>query len=532
MYRFKYTFPFVLFLIVIPFKTLLAQNTVTDTTEADTANRSELDIKYDSILSKAAAFLSASAYDEAISSYKQAAALKPAEAYSYKMINYAEDISAKQKHADDLKRRAKIKDDLTRANNAIAVKSWDSAKTIFGEILTLKPEKADQDYAKSKIEAIDLELQRIAARVSPKPEPVAVVIPKNRREARAMRKIAERNAKFGPVSTAATPQIQQQVPAQANNAAVSMAPKVIQQKPAADTLPDRTRTAAAPTAQIRQKPSETSLPQKPVAAPTTQTIQKPTETVFSEQTAPAVKQTTQTSIETQSRDKDRSTSPATQKPVETSLPGKIENAAPVVQQTTQKQAETSLPQKTPAAVPAIQQSTQRPVENPLPKRTANVVVQAKQTAQKPTQTSLPQTTAATAPLSKEVSSAPAVLPSINLVDSSDYIKLTCQDISFIGANAYIKVLIQNYSSTASFPTDTLQVSIKKNNGTIRKLDQRFISSFPVITPLNENVFVSFADASAGIDPDDVFILEMRNKIKKTKLALQIPWSVYQQQKNL
>jgi hypothetical protein len=109
--------------------------------------------------------------------------------------------------------------------------------------------------------------------------------------------------------------------------------------------------------------------------------------------------------------------------------------------------------------------------------------------------------------------------------------LICQDISFIGTNAYIKVLVQNNSDSINFLTDTLQVLIKKNNGVVKKLDQRFISNFPIVKPQNELVLVYFADASIAVDPDDIFILQMEDKLKQTKLMIQVPWSLYKQQKS-
>ena len=544
MAKYKLIFLYILFAIIIPSKALLAQNVTPDTadTEIDTTVKSELDIKYDSVLSKAALSLSASAYNDAIAFYKLASTLKPANVYPYKMIIYAEDLAFKQKRADDLKRKAKIRDDLSKANNEIDKKSWDSAKFFFNEVLSLNPQKTDQDYAKSKIEAIDLELARIAARIPPKPAPVVVVVPKNRREARAMRKMAERNAKLPPALTASASQVQTQIATQAANTAAPSATEVVQQKPAADTLRKQIAVAAPVTNQTIQKPTETSVPQNTVtAAPATnKTVQKPTENSVLQKTISAAPTADQ----------------AGQKPAETLISQKTEVAVPATNQTVQKPTETPAPQKTVAAALSTNQMAQKPTETPAPQKTIAATPVTNQTAQKPTQVSVPQkiVTAApavkdtqpgraetalpqaaagtTSPLSEGLSSSPAMSSAMNLVDSIDYIKLICQDISFIGSNAYIKVLIQNYSTTSSFLTDTLQVSLKKNNGALKKLDQRFISSFPVITPLGESIFVSFADASVGVDPDDIFILEMRDKTKKTKLALQIPWAVYKQQKNL
>lgn len=180
----------------MPFKVILGQDI-----ESDTAVQSELDIKYDSILAKATSSLTASAYQQSINYYKEASALKPAETYPYKMINYVQDLADKQKRSDDLRRKAQIKNDLIRANQAVLDRRWDSAKFLFNEILTLEPDKADMDYAKAKIAAIDLELERIAQRTPPPKEaPPVVIPPKNRREARAQRKIAERNASIALVS--------------------------------------------------------------------------------------------------------------------------------------------------------------------------------------------------------------------------------------------------------------------------------------------------------------------------------------------
>ena len=321
MYRQKHLFFCILLLIVMPCTAVLAQDEDTDTTVL-----TELDIKYDSILSKATSALTAENYQQAVTYYKDANALKPTETFPLKMIRYVEEITVRQKRADDLKRKTQIRDDLSRANRAIANKNWDSASFLFKEILTLQPEKAEEDYAKSKIDAIDLELKRIALRTPPKLEPVIVVLPKNRREVRAQRKIAQRN----------------------------------------------TMLAANPA---------NPLPQKPVAV------------------------------------------------------------APAVNQTQQKPVQTPLPQKPVAVAPAINQTEQRPAQTPLPQ--TNVAVAA--------------------PLTKEIPN----LSSLKLSDSTDDRKLICQDITFIGTNAYIKVLIQNYSSTTNFSTDTLQVSIKKNNGTIK-----------------------------------------------------------------
>ncbi|HKG67460.1 MAG TPA: hypothetical protein VKA92_01230, partial [Segetibacter sp.] len=198
-----------------------------------------------------------------------------------------------------------------------------------------------------------------------------------------------------------------------------------------------------------------------------------------------------------------------------------------------------------------QRSTEASLQN---RKVAADTRSTKKVLQKPTEALLPdRKVAVSTPSTTEISPAAAPLaekkedklmtptenmdekstgvPLLNLVDSSNYVKLICQDISFIGTNAYIKMLVQNNSDSVNFLTDTLQVSIKKNNGAVKKLDQRFISNFPVVKPQNELVLVYFADASIAVEPDDIFILQMEDKLKQTKLMIQVPWSLYKQHKS-
>jgi hypothetical protein len=579
----------ILFLTAIPCELIIAQQASADSTAIN-----ELEDKYDSVITKAALALTGAQYNEASGYYKEASLLKPMETYPLKMIRYVQNImtetAEKQKLADELKRRAQVKDYLNKANNAILAARWDSARILFSEILTLHPEKTDADYAKSKIEAIDLELKRIVLRTPPKQEPIVIAPPKNRSEARARRKLAERNAIIAAASAKQAPQTQ--APLQPKNGAVTPAARETFQKPTAAPLPQRPAAANAPVKQVPAIPAPSRLPvknvavaapaarevtQKPIqttppvtnvaiaAQPTKEAYQKPVQTTASAPgvtvTAPAVQETLQKPIQTTPLTADaaaatQATKEAYRPPVQTTAPAKsVTIAAPAVKEIPQKPIQITSPNTNPAAsastnteVPQRSTETQSPVihvpvavppttkaapqkatEMPLPSAKIPAAAPAvNEVPQQSTETSSPERNGA-APLTKEVSTDAS---SLKLSDSSNYIKLICKDISFIGTNAYVKVLIQNYSSTESFTADTLQVSIRKNNGTVKKLDQRFISSFPVVTPLQETILVAFTDASAGVEPDDVFILEMRNRKDKTTLALQIPWALYQQQKNL
>jgi len=610
----KYVVLCIILSLLMPCKIILGQNV-----ESDTAVQSELDIKYDSVLGKAAAALTASAYQQSIDYYKEASALKPGESYAYKMINYVQDLAVKQKRADDLKRKAQIKDDLTKANQSIADKKWDSAKILFNRVLALKPEKADEEFAKSKVEAIDLELQRIALRTPVKEEPKPVYVPKNRSEARAFRKLAERNAMLA--STAGKkPPTPAAIPSPAKNVAVATsAPKTnpVPQKPLQSPTISAAKVTPPVTKEIPNKPTQATLPEKKVAntidSPAATGIQqKPTQTPVQQmtqkpaQTPPATNQTVvsppakvmaQIPAEIPASVRNNGVAPAAKQTQQAPLPANNRAAAvpPVTKQiqqaplpvnnkvvaapppATKETQQATLPANNRAAVaPPVTKQIQQaplPVNNrvvaappPATKETqqatlpvTNRVVTAappaaKETQPKAIQTPSPSNSAAY-PAGRETQQTPAqaqspTLPDnaitapsteampqktnegnlLKLSDSSDYVKLICQDISFIGSNAYIKVLIQNYSPTTEFLTDTLHVSIKKNNGIIKELNQRFISNFPIIMPLKESVLVSFADAAMNIAPDDIFIVEMRDKMRKTKLVVQVPWSLYNQQK--
>ncbi|HEX8277535.1 MAG TPA: hypothetical protein VF540_02530 [Segetibacter sp.] len=529
MSSYKYIVFCIIFLVLIPCKIIFSQDIFSYEIESDTAVQSELDIKYDSALAKATSSLTASAFQQSIDYYKEASALKPGETYPYKMIRYVKELEIQKKRSDDLKRKAQIRDDLIRANQAIVDKSWNKAKSLFNEILTLHPEKTDEDYAKSKIEAIDLELKRIALRTPVVVAPPVVIPPRNRREARAQRKLAERSAIIASAANRVKAQKQTEAvktptaplsTAKNGNKSNAAAPKRVPQPSTKGSLPDTMARGMPLNKDISESPGELKfLDIIPGAIPPTNEISKP--------------------------------------PAEASLPNtKVAVDSPLAKEISQPPTEASLPDRNVVVnTPSAKEILQKPTEALLPGRKVAVDTPSPaEVLQKPTEALLPaRKVAVSTPPTTEISLAPAPLaekkmdnlmppfeeteekstgvPLLNLADSSNNVKLTCQDISFIGTNAYIKVLIQNYRDSVSFLTDTLQVSIKKNNGTVKKLDQRFISNFPVVMPQKELVLVYFADASIAVDPDDIFILQMEDKLKQTKLMIQVPWSMYKQHKS-
>lgn len=499
----KSIFLSIIFLIIIPCKVIFAQDV-----ESDTTVQTELDIKYDSVLERASASLTTSAYQQAIDYYKAASALKPSETYPYKMISYVEDLAAKQKRADELKQKLQIKNNLIKANQAIVDKNWNTAKILFNEILSLHPDKTDEDYAKSKVQAIDLELQRIVLRTPVKEEPKPVIVPKNRREARAMRKVEERNAEMAAKTNATAPPPAPIASSVKNVTPVADATKKTVQKPIQKLPPAGNAVISQPVAKEIQKPAQAQVS----ATPANESV-----------SLPAVKETQQkhaevTRLATNLPVASSANKELTQKPIQ-ALPPEKKPAVPPVTNNTAAQTQTSLPRKSVTVAPPPATKVSTPATN------QEIIQKPKETTAAVRSEPVPAT-----PVAEVL--RPTDVSQLKLSDSSDYIKFTCQDISFIGSNAYIKVLIQNSSLSSQFQTDTLHVSVIKNNGSIKKLNQRFVSNFPIVMPLKELVLVSFSDASFGLEPDDVFIIEMKDKSRKTKLAVQVPWNLYTQSKNL
>jgi hypothetical protein len=66
----------------------------------------------------------------------------------------------------------------------------------------------------------------------------------------------------------------------------------------------------------------------------------------------------------------------------------------------------------------------------------------------------------------------------------------------------------------------------KKNGEIIHLDQRYISSFPIVMPAKDNPVVYVSDASEVIDPADTLVMEVTDRSKKTKLSFSIFGNVY------
>ncbi|GEO07776.1 hypothetical protein [Segetibacter aerophilus] len=109
--------------------------------------------------------------------------------------------------------------------------------------------------------------------------------------------------------------------------------------------------------------------------------------------------------------------------------------------------------------------------------------------------------------------------SYNIADVNNDVKLTFQGISTNGRNTFFKFLVQNYSPN-DFNIGTLQMTYIPNFGKLKKLNPRYISS-SATTSKKEFPFVVVTENQPKIEPNEVFVFEMEDQLKKTKLTLNI-----------
>ncbi|HEX8461131.1 MAG TPA: hypothetical protein VF623_06860 [Segetibacter sp.] len=115
---------------------------------------------YDYAISQAANSLGKGELEEAKTYYKQASDLKSGDWYSVKMIKYIDgkiwDAKEKQNKEESLKKKAEINLLMSKALDAIAQKEYDSARSFYNQVLTLNPVKSQEEFARKKIEVIDM----------------------------------------------------------------------------------------------------------------------------------------------------------------------------------------------------------------------------------------------------------------------------------------------------------------------------------------------------------------------------------------
>jgi tetratricopeptide (TPR) repeat protein len=120
-------------------------------------------------------------------------------------------------------------------------------------------------------------------------------------------------------------------------------------------------------------------------------------------------------------------------------------------------------------------------------------------------------------------------PRLSLQDSSNNIKLTCESISFKGDKVCYRFKIQN-NSTDEFLTGPMQLSAIKKDGSVIKENADYISSFPIVLPGKE-FFLVYQTKDVAVTDKDALYFELSDRLKKTKLKVDVPGIVYNKEKN-
>ena len=382
----------------------------------DIVKEKEKNDSYDICLSKAAAAIGTMDYKKAQDLYKEAGVLKPKEDYPAKMIVYLEGVlseeAERQKLSEIAKQRRKIIEIKEKASQSIVQKNWNEALEGFKEILTLNPAKADEEFAKQKISAIEAEISKTASENALKKEPVAV-IPKGKRE----KDQAKRDAIFAE----------------------------------AQARKEKQRLAT-----IDEQLKNLDKKKQEMAAISNSNINR----------------------------------------------ADYSSANAYLQSDPIPYSHADLIKKYPAInfdeTPAGQTYDASDRKN----RALNFYLSNRIIDEK---------------------------GDINVYDSVNNIKAICKNIFFNESNSYIKLIVKN-NGAADFLTGSLQLKLIKKNGTIIELNQRFISNFPVIMPKKEFPIIYVTNASVDLDSTDILIMEVNDRIKKTKLRINIPVDIYNRQK--
>ena len=113
---------------------------------------------------------------------------------------------------------------------------------------------------------------------------------------------------------------------------------------------------------------------------------------------------------------------------------------------------------------------------------------------------------------------------LNYSDSDKNTTITLQNISFSGANTYLKLHIKNSGST-DFLTGAMMVYWQNSDTTVKKLWASYVSAFPIVLPGKEISFVyAFHTVNAG--NNDKFIFKMKDRAKKTELQINMTGKLY------
>jgi hypothetical protein len=116
-------------------------------------------------------------------------------------------------------------------------------------------------------------------------------------------------------------------------------------------------------------------------------------------------------------------------------------------------------------------------------------------------------------------------PSLNLVDSNTNMSLVCQNISSNGKHYFIKFLIQN-NNAEDFSIGSTELLHVKNSGSPKKLRGSYFQDLPTVKAKTQTQLVYIVEDPGLIESNEVFMFEMEDTAKKTKLTLNINASIF------
>lgn len=109
---------------------------------------------------------------------------------------------------------------------------------------------------------------------------------------------------------------------------------------------------------------------------------------------------------------------------------------------------------------------------------------------------------------------------LNIADSTKKAVATLQNITFSGANTFLKIHVRN-NTPNDFLTGTMIVYWQKSDNTTKELWASYISAFPIILSQKGISFV-YAFHTVNTANNDKFIFEVKDR--KNKIRLQISFS--------
>ncbi|MDB5250696.1 MAG: hypothetical protein JWQ40_5090 [Segetibacter sp.] len=482
---------------------------------------------FDTFILKAASALSKNEFEQAKNFYKEASIIKPADPYPISMVKYVESSRAvflqKQAKDLDLRRKAEINTLLNEALKAIMEKKYDTAYILYSKVLNLNPVKSQEVFIAQKMKAINAILAESKKEV-----------PEDRSSLE--NQVAQELSGTGKVGS----------PSVLNKMSDTTAPSVAKiakmEEPPRKTLPQQRDTVkiahpspAATDSLMKTRQNQTTFPDNSVASLKTPAdvlmndaikaiMDKNYEAAFilykmiiSSNASKAQKEFAEKKIadidshlkkanNTLSVDTISSTQKKTVLKSEVSKEDEKteELLAPTVGVIKKKTPSTSNNQSSNITPTTLEMPPTQIVDDKIVNTSKN----------KDNQYSLE--------FSQKLLMEAAKL---NLLDSNNGIKLVCTNIAVINNKAYLKFLIEN-KSKEDFNPDTVEISYIKNYGVLQKLKGQYVAGHQAIPQKKDVTFVYVADAPPGVQPDEVFIVEVEDQLKKTKLILNIAGSYY------